>query len=137
MWEEVASAALKLVLTIASALVSIVLIPYLKNVVVPWLQEKHIYDLCVKFVRAAEKMSDSNYISKEDKKKFVIEMLEARGVKVTATVDAFIESAVGNLDDFFASQYTDIVTALGVPDDLDGSVIGDNGEVDVEGGSAE
>ena len=124
MWSEVASAALKLVLALATALISAVLVPYLKTVVVPWLQEKRVYNLCVKFVRAAEKMAETSQISKEDKKEFVIRMLKSRGVQVTPDVDAFIESAVGSLDDFFTTQYAEIADAFVTADDLDGDIEG-------------
>lgn len=63
--------------------------------VVPWLKEKRIYDTVVNMVAAAEKWAENNEI---DKKAWVIEKLEASGVKVNEHVDALIEAAVKELD---------------------------------------
>ena len=63
--------------------------------VIPWLKEKRLYDTVVKMVQAAEKWSKTHNI---DKKTYVIEQLEAKGVKVNSIVEALIESAVQELD---------------------------------------
>ena len=63
--------------------------------VVPWLKEKRLYDTVVKMVQAAEKWSKTHNI---DKKAYVIEQLEAKGIKVNSIVEALIESAVQELD---------------------------------------
>ena len=62
---------------------------------VPWLKEKHLYSTVVKMVQAAEKWSKSHDI---DKKAWVVQQLTEAGVKVSPTVEAFIESAVQELD---------------------------------------
>lgn len=63
--------------------------------VVPWLKEKKLYGVVKKAVYAAEKWAENHEI---DKKAYVVEKLEAAGIKVTPVVDAFIESAVKELD---------------------------------------
>lgn len=63
--------------------------------VVPWLKEKKLYGIVKKAVYAAEKWAETHEI---DKKAYVVGKLEAAGIKVTPVVDAFIESAVKELD---------------------------------------
>lgn len=63
--------------------------------VVPWLKEKRLYETVRQMVEAAEKWNENNPI---DKKAWVIERLEARGITVNVYVDALIEAAVKELD---------------------------------------
>lgn len=77
----------KIVFLIASATVTVY--------VVPWLKEKQIYGTVVKCVNAAEKYAKTHNI---DKKQYVIELLESKGIVVSSFVDALIESAVQELD---------------------------------------
>ena len=63
--------------------------------VVPWLKEKGLYDIVKKMVQGAEKWSETMEI---DKKEWVIERLEARGIVVNDYVEALIESACEELD---------------------------------------
>jgi hypothetical protein len=86
------------VLAIISIVVSVYLIPLIKNNLKQWLEEKRLYNLVQKFVEAAEKLAETGTIPKCDKKKKVIELLEAQGIVVTIEVEAFIESAVKQLD---------------------------------------
>ena len=86
------------VLAIISIIVSVYLIPMIKNNLKPWLEEKRIYSLVKKFVEAAEKLAETGAIEKGDKKQKVIEFLEAKGVVVTVEILAYIESAVKQLD---------------------------------------
>lgn len=75
--------------------------------VVPWLKEKGLYDIVKRMVQGAEKWSESCDI---DKKEWVIERLEARGIKVNAYVEALIESACEELDIAWAnvsSEFTE------------------------------
>lgn len=75
--------------------------------VVPWLKEKGLYDIVKRMVQGAEKWSESRDI---DKKEWVIERLEARGIKVNAYVEALIESACEELDIAWAnvsSEFTE------------------------------
>lgn len=68
------------------------------KIALPWLKEQRVYSLVVKFVKAADKLAQSGAISKDSKKKYVIKLLESYGVKITPIVEAFIESAVTELD---------------------------------------
>lgn len=63
--------------------------------VIPWLKEKRLYDTVQKMVDAAEKWAETNDI---DKKQWVIDQLESKGIEVNAYVDALIEAAVKELD---------------------------------------
>lgn len=63
--------------------------------VVPWLKEKGLYAIVKRLVQGAEKWAENNDI---DKKEWVIERLEARGIKVNKYVEALIESACEELD---------------------------------------
>lgn len=90
--------ALDIVIAVISIVVSVYLIPLIKNELKPWLEEKRIYGLVQKFVEAAEKLAESGTIEKVDKKAKVIELLESKGITVNEEIDAFIESAVKQLD---------------------------------------
>lgn len=75
--------------------------------VVPWLKEKGLYDIVKKMVQGAEKWSETMDI---DKKEWVIERLEARGIVVNDYVEALIESACEELDIAWAnvsSEFTE------------------------------
>ena len=63
--------------------------------VVPWLKEKKVYSVVKKAVYAAEKWAETHEI---DKKAYAVEKLEAAGIKATPVIEAFIESAVKELD---------------------------------------
>lgn len=89
---------LDIVIAVISIMVSVYLIPIIKTELKPWLEEKRIYSLTKKFVEAAEKLAESGIIEKVDKKAKVIELLESKGITVDAEIDAFIESAVKQLD---------------------------------------
>ena len=94
---ELAAIALRLVVVGIGVMASAVVLPWVKEDVIPWLREKRIYTLVCKFVQAAEKMYEAGSLVGL-KKDFVIHLLEAKGIYVTPEVDAFIESAVKELD---------------------------------------
>lgn len=89
---------LEIIITIISLVVARYVVPCIKNDLVPFIKEKHLYNTVKKFVRAAEKLAESEIIAKVDKKAKVIELLESKGIAVDAAVEAFIESAVKELD---------------------------------------
>lgn len=89
---------LDIVVSVLSIIVSYYLIPAIKNDLVPWLKEKHIYDMVYKFVQATEKLAETGVIEKKDKKAEVIRLLKEQGIEITDAVDAAIESAVKELD---------------------------------------
>lgn len=102
--------ALDIVIAVISIVVSVYLIPLIKNELKPWLEEKRIYGLVQKFVEAAEKLAESGIIPKVDKKAKVIELLEEQGITVTPQVEAFIESAVKQLD-LITDTVVDVIDA--------------------------
>lgn len=97
-YAELISLGIRVVYAIISIIVTTVLVPWLKNTVVPWLKEKRMYNIVKHFVQAAEKMAESEQITKEYKKKYVVSLLDAKGITVDDEVNALIESAVEELD---------------------------------------
>lgn len=66
--------------------------------VIPWIKQLGIYSIVKMCVNAAEKMADSCQITKEEKKDYVIKILEHFGIEVSPIVEAMIEAAVEELD---------------------------------------
>ena len=89
---------LEIIGTIISLICAYYIIPYIKEDLIPWLKEQRIYSIVKTFVQAVEKMAESGIIEKADKKQKVIELLARKGIVVNATIDAFIESCVKELD---------------------------------------
>ena len=83
---------LEIIVTIISLIVARYVIPYIKTDLIPWLKEKHLYNIVKSFVQAVEKMAESGVIKKVDKKTKVVELLQSKGIVVDAVVDAFIEN---------------------------------------------
>lgn len=96
--EAVTTNVLDMVLAVLSIIVGVYLIPLIKKELKPWMEERRVYGLVSKFVEAAEKLAETGVIEKVDKKNTVLKLLENNGIKVTSTVEAFIESAVKQLD---------------------------------------
>lgn len=96
--EAVTTNVLDIVIAVISIVVGVYLIPLIKKYLKPWLEEKRIYSLVQKFVEAAEKLAETGVINRIDKKAKVVELLQANGIEVTPTVEAFIESCVKQLD---------------------------------------
>lgn len=99
----------EIIITIISLIVSYYVIPCIKNDLVPWLKEKHLYSTVKKFVQAVEKLAESGAIEKDEKKEMVIELLEMKGIKVNSIIDAFIESCVKELDIISSTVYETII----------------------------
>lgn len=97
-WNAIAQNVFEIIGTVISVIVAYYVIPVIKNDLIPWLKEKRVYSLIQRLVQAAEKMSEGGTIPKVDKKATVIGWLEKQGIEITAEVDAFIESAVKELD---------------------------------------
>lgn len=95
---ELVAVLLQIVVVACLGLLTKHALPWLNDVVVPWLKERHLYNLICHFVRAAEKLADTGKIDKDTKKSYVIKLLKAKGVNITDEVDALIESAVMDLD---------------------------------------
>ena len=99
---DVISAGVKLVLAVISAVVTIIVVPFLKNTVIPWLEEKHLRSLIAGLVQGAEQKGDAGQIAKQAKKEYVLGLLRARGIEITEEIDNMVEAAVLGLDDSFA-----------------------------------
>lgn len=69
--------------------------PFIKNTIVPWLEEKRLYNIVKKFVEAAEKMAENDEF---DKREWVISMLENKDIDITPEVEAYIETACKEID---------------------------------------
>ena len=111
--EEILNAILpnisEIIVTIISIVIARYVIPCIKEDLVPWLKEKRLHNIIKNFVQAVEKMAESGVIAKESKKQKVVELLEAKGIVITDTVDAFIESCVKELDLISSTIYEEIV----------------------------
>lgn len=100
---------LEIIITIVSIVIARYVIPCIKEDLVPWLKEKRLHNIIKSFVQAVEKMAESGAITKESKKQKVIELLEAKGIVVDETIDAFIEGCVKELDLISSTIYDEIV----------------------------
>ena len=113
MFENIMNAILpnifEIIATIISLVISYYVIPCIKNVLMPWLKEKRVYSIVKNFVQAVEKLAESGVIEKTDKKAKVVELLESKGIVVDATIDAFIESCVKELDIITSTVYEEII----------------------------
>lgn len=74
-----------------------VAIPWLVKTGIPWLKDKRLYGIVTVLVKAAEKQREAGTLT-IPKYDYVVQMLEAKGIKVTAEVKAVIEAAVKELD---------------------------------------
>lgn len=99
----------EIIMTIVSMVVAYYVIPCIKNILIPWLKEKRLYNIVKNFVQAAEKMAESGMIPKCDKKTKVVELLENKGVVVNEAVEALIESCVKELDIITSTIYEEII----------------------------
>lgn len=108
-WNSILSNILEIIATVISLVVAYYVIPYIKDDLIPWLKEKRLYNVVKNFVRAAEKLAESGVIEKVDKKAKVVELLESKGITVDATVEAFIESCVKELDLIGSTIYEEII----------------------------
>lgn len=74
-----------------------IVLPEIKDTIIPWLKEKRLDGIIMKYVEAAEKMAHAGNLA-IPKKDYVIMLLRRRGINVTDEVDAAIEAAVIELD---------------------------------------
>lgn len=89
---------LDIIIAIITLIVSSYIIPCIKNDLIPWLQDKRLYEVVKTLVKAAEKLADSGTILKTDKKQYVIDLLQNQGIEITDKINCFIESCVKELD---------------------------------------
>lgn len=82
---------------------------YVKNTVVPWLEDKQLYSTVKRYVQAAEKLASTGQLtSGAAKKDYVVSLLTSKGIECSPEIHALIESAVEELDQLKDS----VVTAL-------------------------
>lgn len=102
---ELVALLLKIVVVACLGLLTKHALPWMQEVAIPWLKERHLYNLICCFVRAAEKLADTGVIDKTTKKEYVVKLLKQKGINITSEVDALIESAVLDLDMAVASVF--------------------------------
>lgn len=107
---------LDIIIAIITIVVSYYVIPCIKNDLVPWLEDKHLYHIVKTLVQAAEKLADSGVILKADKKQYVINLLNEQGIEVTDKVDSFIESCVKELDFVIDTAKDEILEDIDIDD---------------------
>lgn len=95
---EIASGVAKIVFAVIGIIMTVIVAPWLKNSVIPWMKEKHFYGLVKKFVQAAEKLAETGILEKEQKKEYVENLLNEKGYTLNDETEAYIESAVKELD---------------------------------------
>lgn len=129
-WNSIAENVFKIVSSVISITVAYYVIPAIKNDLIPWLKSKRVYSLIRNFVQAAEKMAESGAIPKADKKKTVIKWLTDLGIEITDEVNAFIESAVKDLD-IITGAIVDGILVEGESDIVTDEIIGE-AKIDME-----
>lgn len=87
----------KAVATIIVLVFAKVILPEVTGTLIPWLKEKRLDGIIMKYVEAAEKMNASGQLS-IPKKEYVLMLLNKRGIPITDEIEASIESAVIELD---------------------------------------
>lgn len=108
-YTEIAGGILQVICALIGVLLTAVVVPWLKTSAIPWLKEKRLYSLVRKFVQAAEKLAETGVLERKDKKQYVVNLLERNGYKVSAETEAFIESAVKELDMTMQTGWNEIV----------------------------
>ena len=84
-----------------------VAVPWLIKTGIPWLKDKRLYGIVTVLVKAAEKQREAGAlpIPKYD---YVVQMLEAKGIKVTAEavkeLDIAVDSTIGTLGGIFVED---------------------------------
>lgn len=102
----------KTITTIILCIFSTVILPEISSTLIPWLKEKRLDGIIMKYVEAAEKLNASGQLS-IPKKEYVLTLLEKRGIPITSDIDAAIESAVVELDHATAQALFLIHEAIG------------------------
>ena len=108
-YTEIAGGILQVICALIGVLLTAVVVPWLKTSAIPWMKEKQLYGLVQKFVQAAEKLAETGVLERKDKKQYVVNLLERNGYKVSAETEAFIESAVKELDMTMQTGWNEIV----------------------------
>lgn len=118
-YAEIIICVMRIIFAIVGIVLTSVLVPWLKNDFIPWTKEKHLYGLVRKFVLAAEKLGETIGMNGTEKKKYVIELLKAKGYALNPELDAFIEGAVREMDMAFSGYMDDIADVFDDEDSVD------------------
>ena len=94
----IANNLLDVVIAVITITVSYYVIPTIKDHLIPWLKDKHLYDVVYKAVLAAEKLAETNQIKKIDKKQYVLNLLRKKGIAINSEVEQLIETACEQID---------------------------------------
>lgn len=86
----------KIVISVIGILITSVVLPWFKNDVIPWLKEKELYNIVKGYVKAAEKLKQTE--PDIDKHEYVVSQLKKRGIEIDEEVLSKIETAVMELD---------------------------------------
>lgn len=109
------AAALRLVLLGVTILFTKHILPFVKNTLLPYLEQKSTFNTIRVLVRAAEKKGETGVIPKDKKKIWVIGGLEALGITVTDLERDMIEAAVEELDNMGQAILDTIIGELDEP----------------------
>lgn len=109
---EVATGVLRIICALIGVVLTAVITPWVKTCAIPWMKDKQLYGLVQKFVQAAEKLSETGVLSNKDKKDYVVKLLTKKGYKVDAEIEAFIESAVKELDMTVDNGFVEVFNAF-------------------------
>lgn len=101
-------AALRLVLLGVLCVFTKIVFPFIRNTVIPYLEDKHLMNIVRVCVGSAEKQGETGAIAKENKKAYVISLLRKKGIPITPMVKEMIESAVEELD-LLGLQFNDLI----------------------------
>ena len=94
---EITGVVVDAIITICGLVFTGVCIPWVVKTWIPWLKEKHLYNIITTLVKAAEKMANAGSLT-TPKLDYVVQMLEKKGITITPEVRAMIEAAVQDLD---------------------------------------
>lgn len=86
----------KIVISVIGILITSVVLPWFKKDVIPWLKEKELYNIVKGYVKAAEKLKQTE--PDIDKHEYVVSQLKKRGIEIDEEVLSKIETAVMELD---------------------------------------
>lgn len=95
---DLAAACLKALLFVVLCVAAKILIPFLKNTAIPFLEEKHLMGIVRILTRSAEKQGETGAIEKSQKRAYVLKWLKEKNIPVTPFVEDMIEAAVEELD---------------------------------------
>lgn len=88
----------QIVASIISIIVTGIILPMIREDLIPFLKEKRLYNIVIIGVQAAEKLAETDQIKKADKKQYVITYLKKKGVTITPEIETFIESVCKEID---------------------------------------